>query len=243
MQVVRKGILGVVLAAFVAAPVLAQQNPVQAPAPQDCTETALYCPATSTAELALLLADYPEPAVAAPSSMFATPDFTVKRTIAQTVKYQIAVTGSVQTNLDDFKRQVQETLNDDRGWKRLGVQFEYTQSGGAFTVVLAEASLVPSFGPPCDSVWNCNVGNNVVINQDRWLLATDPWNAAGGTIRNYRHMAINHELGHWLGHDHAGCSGAGQAAPVMMQQSMDLKGCKFNPWPLDSEVTSARLGV
>jgi len=243
MHVVRKVLVVFCLVAIGAAPVLAQQPPVTPPAQPECTEANLYCPATSTAELAKLLNDYPAPGIAAPNTMFVTPDFKVKRAITQVVKYQIATKGAVKTSLTDFKRQVQETLNDDRGWKRLGVQFEYAESGGAFTVVLAEASQVPSFGSPCDNVWNCNVGNYVVVNEDRWLNATESWNAAGGNIRDYRHLTVNHELGHWLGHDHNSCMTTGQAAPVMQQQSIDLKGCKFNPWPLDSEVSSTRLGV
>jgi hypothetical protein len=209
----------------------------------DCSENSLYCPVTSTSELAKVLQEYPVPSIATPNTMFANPDFTVKRAITQTVKYQVATKGAIKTSVADFKRQVQETLDDDRGWKRLGVKFEYVESGGAFTMVLAEPSAVPAYGYPCDDVWNCNVGNFVIANEDRWLTATDPWNAAGGTIRDYRHMTVNHELGHWLGHGHIFCTTSGQAAPVMQQQSMDLAGCKFNPWPLDSELHSTRLGI
>jgi hypothetical protein len=49
-------------------------------------------------------------------------------------------------------------------------------------------------------------------------------------------MVVNHETGHWLGHGHLGCGGAGRLAPVMMQQSKGLDGCKHNPWPLASEL-------
>jgi hypothetical protein len=71
----------------------------------------------------------------------------------------------------------------------------------------------------------------VIINQTRWNRATPPWNAAGGSLRDYRHMVLNHETGHWLGKGHAGCPGRGKPAPVMMQQSKGLDGCRFNPWP------------
>lgn len=228
--------------ATTASPVMDAADRAAAPQP-DCTENSLYCPVSSSAELAKVLQDYPVPSIAAPNSMFATPDFAVKRQVTQTVKYQVAAKGATKTSIGDFKRQVQETLEDDRGWKRLGVKFEYAESGGAFTMVLAEASQVPSYGPPCDAVWNCNVGNYVIANEDRWLNATDPWNEAGGNIRDYRHMTVNHELGHWLGQGHIFCATTGQAAPVMQQQSMDLAGCKFNPWPLDSELHSTRLGI
>ena len=242
MRSISKACVSVLVLAALVAPMTTARSP-QPPPHETCGETALYCPVTATNELAKVLQDYPVPSIAAPNAMFATPDFKVKRPVSRTVTYQVITKGSTSTALADFKRQVQETLNDDRGWSRLGVSFQYVESGGMFTMVLAEASQVPSFGDPCDAVWNCNVGNYVVANEDRWLHATDPWNEAGGNIRDYRHMTVNHELGHWLGHDHIFCTASGQAAPVMQQQSMDLKGCKFNPWPLDSELTSTRLGI
>ena len=114
---------------------------------------------------------------------------------------------------------------------------------GTFTLVLSEASQVPSFSSGCDAMYSCNVGRYVIINQDRWLGATPPWNSAGGSLRDYQHMVVNHETGHWLGHGHADCSGVGQPAAVMQQQSINLQGCRFNPWPTASELWSSRLGI
>jgi hypothetical protein len=48
-------------------------------------------------------------------------------------------------------------------------------------------------------------------------------------------MVVDHETGHWLGHPHLSCGGRGRLAPVMMQQSKGLDGCRHNPWPLASE--------
>jgi hypothetical protein len=76
----------------------------------------------------------------------------------------------------------------------------------------------------------------VIINQLRWRHASPSWNQAHKSLRTYRHMVVNHETGHWLGHGHLGCGGAGRLAPVMMQQSKGLDGCKHNPWPLASEL-------
>ncbi|HET9770006.1 MAG TPA: DUF3152 domain-containing protein, partial [Acidimicrobiia bacterium] len=84
-----------------------------------------------------------------------------------------------------------------------------------------------------------------VINEDRWLGATDSWNEVGAPLETYRQMVLNHETGHWLGFGHAFCAGPGRAAPVMQQQSMSLTGCAPNPWPLVSEQAglAARRGV
>jgi hypothetical protein len=162
---------------------------------------------------------------------------------AQTVTYDVTTKGSITANVAEFKADANETLNDSRGWARMGVRFQEVASGGMFTLVLSQASQLPTFSSGCDALYSCNAGRYVVINQDRWLGATPSWNQAGGSLRDYRHMVINHETGHWLGHGHAHCGGAGQSAAVMQQQSIDLEGCKFNPWPLASELWSTTLGI
>jgi hypothetical protein len=161
-----------------------------------------------------------------------------------TVTYSVSTKGAITASLAEFKQLANATLNDDRGWARMGVIFREVASGGDFTLVLSEANQVPSFSPGgCDAEYSCRAGRYVVINQDRWIGATASWNSAGGSLRDYRHMVVNHETGHWLGHSHENCGGAGQAASVMQQQSISLQGCKFNPWPLGSELWSTQLGI
>ncbi|QZY28373.1 DUF3152 domain-containing protein [Nocardioides coralli] len=153
----------------------------------------------------------------------------------RTATYRIETRGRITASMKVFRRQVAETLADPRGWRSAGVAFKRVARGGAFSVVLAEASTVPSFHPICSAQWSCRVGRYVVINQMRWQHATPSWNSANKSLRSYRHMVLNHETGHWLGHGHLGCPGRGQLAPVMMQQSKGLDGCRHNPWPLPSE--------
>jgi hypothetical protein len=161
----------------------------------------------------------------------------------RTVTYDVTTKGVITANMTEFKTDANQTLNDSRGWARMGVRFQQVASGGMFTLVLSQASQLPTFSSGCDALYSCNAGRYVVINQDRWLGATPSWNQAGGSLRDYRHMVVNHETGHWLGHGHAHCGGAGQSAAVMQQQSIDLEGCKFNPWPLASELWSTTLGI
>ena len=111
--------------------------------------------------------------------------------------------------------------------------------GGDFTLVLAAAGTLPSFSSACSAQWSCRVGRYVIINQHRWKHASPAWNAAGRSLRDYRHMVVNHETGHWLGRGHASCPGRGRA-PVMMQQSKGTGGCRFNPWPLAWEAAAVR---
>lgn len=156
------------------------------------------------------------------------------------VTYTVSTRGVTRSNLAEFSAQANQTLNSPRGWAQLGLSFMQVPAGGDFNLVLSEASQVPSFSPGCSAEWSCRVGVSVIINDDRWSGATVAWNNAGGGIRDYRHMVINHEVGHWLGHGHASCPSPGSYAPVMLQQSIDLQGCKFNAWPLASELWSAR---
>lgn len=154
------------------------------------------------------------------------------------VTYSITVKGSPSSDLQEFRKMASETLNDTRGWMRAGVWFQEVSSGGDFNLTLSEAKYMTNFSSVCSADWSCRVGSSVIINDDRWTNATDSWNGAGGNLRDYRHMVINHEVGHFLGHaDNVPvCSGTGNLAPLMQQQSMSLRGCKFNPWPLEKEL-------
>lgn len=162
---------------------------------------------------------------------------------SRVVTYDVTTRGAITANVAEFRAQANATLNDGRGWSRLGVVFQEVEGGGTFTLVLSEASQMTSFSSGCGTEYSCRAGRYVIINQDRWLGATPSWNNAGGSLRDYRHMVINHETGHWLGHDHENCSGAGHPAQVMQQQSIDLQGCSFNPWPTASELWSSQLGI
>ncbi|MBC7943031.1 DUF3152 domain-containing protein [Candidatus Saccharibacteria bacterium] len=177
-------------------------------------------------------------AAAVKSASLAAAAATVK-----TVTYSVTTKGVVTADLAEFRSQANATLNDNRGWARFGTVFREVASGGNFTLVLSEANQVPSFSSGCSADYSCRAGRYVIINQDRWLGATPSWNSAGGSIRDYRSMVVNHETGHWLGHNHESCGGAGSPAPVMQQQSIDLQGCSFNAWPLDSELWSTQLGI
>jgi hypothetical protein len=158
--------------------------------------------------------------------------------VRRTVRYHVETRGRITTSLKEFRAQAQQTYEDPRGWRAAGIRFVPVAHGGAFTLVLSQAALVPSFSSSCSSMWSCRVGRFVIINQDRWKNASPAWNAAHLPLRDYRHMVVNHETGHWLGLHHAGCPGKGRLAPVMMQQSKGLQGCRFNPFPTIHEIES-----
>lgn len=155
-----------------------------------------------------------------------------------TITYTVSSRGNLKSDVGLFGAFAAETFNDARGWKRAGVDFREIKSDGRFNLIISEAKYLPEFSPICSVNYSCRVGKNIIINDDRWTDATDLWNASGGSLRDYRHMVINHEVGHFLGHidNDPICDGIGHKAPLMQQQSMNLRGCLFNPWPLDNEL-------
>ena len=165
-----------------------------------------------------------------------------QRAVRKVVRYSVTTRGNVKASLSTFKRLAQETYDDPRGWRAMGVAFKRVSSGGDFTLVLSQASKVPSFSSACSTTYSCRVGRNVIINENRWQNATPTWDDNDGTLRDYRHMVVNHETGHWFGRGHVGCGGKGQLAPVMQQQSKGLGSCTINPWPRKNELHAPRYG-
>jgi hypothetical protein len=156
--------------------------------------------------------------------------------VRRTVTYSVRTRGQIAVSVAKFRRLAQQTYEDPRGWRARGVRFVPVKKGGSFTLWVAAATTVPAFSSACSSMWSCRVGRNVIINQDRWRWASPAWNAGHQSLRDYRHMVVNHETGHWLGKGHARCPGKGRPAPVMMQQSKGTQGCRFNPWPTPKEL-------
>jgi hypothetical protein len=83
--------------------------------------------------------------------------------------------------------------------------------------------------------------SRVVLNVARWTRGAK---AYAGDLATYRLYAVNHEVGHALGHNHSHECLAGGLAPVMMQQTIGTKTasgkiCQPNPWPYPKGVRDA----
>jgi hypothetical protein len=147
--------------------------------------------------------------------------------------YIVRSRGTITASMTIFAASVAATYADPRGWLRGHMRFKRVSSGGAFTVLLAEARYLPTYSSVCSVQYSCRVGRNVIINQDRWRWGSRYF---PGPLAQYRQMVVNHETGHWLGNRHAYCGGKGQLAPVMQQQSKGMQGCAPNAWPLAREL-------
>lgn len=161
--------------------------------------------------------------------------------VKKTFTWDVSQRGAVKGDLEEFRQVIDDTFSDARGWRRAGIEFRYVESGADLHMVLASPADVVAFSPTgCSDQWSCTVKPYVVINDDRWMGATDSFQEVGESLLNYRRMVLNHETGHWLGHDHILVCGEGGAAPIMMQQSINLRGCKANPWPQKDELWTTR---
>ena len=158
------------------------------------------------------------------------------------IYYKTLTWGTLNADFSDFKAKVAETLSDSRGWARAGLKFVEVSSGQDLNIILSNPANLEAT-PGCSGDLSCTTWNNeVIINDDRWLGGTEASRAGGMSTREYQHMVINHEVGHWLGHyaHETGCPNGGPA-PIMLQQSTGLRGCSsFNAWPLDSELWTLR---
>ena len=154
-------------------------------------------------------------------------------------KYKIEVWGTVLADASDFRRKVAETLSDARGWVRAGLSFsETTGDDYDLIIALSDAATLDTIAG-CSGDLSCTTWHNqVIINDIRWRTGTSASNAGGMSTRDYQHMVLNHEVGHWLGHySHIESCPNGGPAPIMLQQTTGLRGCSsFNAWPLDSEL-------
>lgn len=156
----------------------------------------------------------------------------------RTVKYTVEIEGGLGVDPAEFAATVESVLLDPKGWQKVdGVRFVNVTPAQAakgahvdVRVTLASPGLTDKLCAPMRtlsqvSCWN---GERSVLNFRRWALGDDSY---GSDVARYRVYQVNHEVGHGLGHQHRLCPGKGKRAPVMVQQTLDLGGCKAWPYP------------
>ena len=146
-------------------------------------------------------------------------------------RFKVEVESGLGVNGAAFAAAVQRTLGDNRSWGQQ-VSFKRVSSGSAaFTVTLASPATTDRLCAPLRTggIYSCyNSRGRSVINVNRWAHGADSY---AGHLADYHHYVISHEVGHALGRGHESSCRSDGLAPVMMQQTKSLYGCKRNPWP------------
>ncbi|MFI7502911.1 DUF3152 domain-containing protein [Streptomyces sp. NPDC049687] len=156
----------------------------------------------------------------------------------KTLRYRVDVETGLALSTADVAKEVEQILADPRGWTADGRSaFQRVSSGPTdFAVKVATPGTVDKIcaagGLDTHGDYNCSVSQNVMVNLERWELATPVY---AKDVPSYRALILNHEVGHFLGHGHVACPGAGMPAPAMMQQIKGMHGCVPNVWPYDSD--------
>lgn len=143
------------------------------------------------------------------------------------IRYRILVEKGLDGLANGFAVRVNEILGLDTGWAGHGIRFAHVVREYDFTVLLAKPRSVDRLCRPLRTRgWlSCAIYRGAVINTKRWHEGAETW---GSDVRGYHHYLINHEVGHVLGLRHLSCPEAGAPAPIMLQQTIFLKGCKAN---------------
>jgi hypothetical protein len=237
------GTVAAVLAGATGVILAAQDSPtatVVAPPPRPTDSDGPTAPPTTTPTPTPSPTGIPSYAMNGPGTyVYAGGQSAVMGTAGALRTYRVAVETGVPVQVDDFAAMVDETLGDQRSWiagNNVRLQRVPGGSSANFTVLLVSPGTAQKLclEVDLDIYWHgepyssCQSGQRAVINLSRYLKAVPNY---GAPVSEYDQYAINHEVGHVLGHGHELCPGKGQPAPVMQQQTFDLQGCVANSWP------------
>ncbi|MEV6393984.1 DUF3152 domain-containing protein [Streptomyces sp. NPDC051907] len=157
-------------------------------------------------------------------------------------RYRVQVEDGIDLSAKDAAAEIQQILAHPRGWAAHGrgsFQLASASQKADFVIRIATPDTADALcrkqGLDTGGELNCETVDGVVVNLRRWMLGSPTF---AGAPAEYRHLIINHEVGHEIGlRAHLGCGGAGKLAPVMMQQIKGLNGCVSNAWPYDEDGT------
>ncbi|MFG2867855.1 DUF3152 domain-containing protein [Streptomyces sp. NPDC048338] len=153
-------------------------------------------------------------------------------------RYRVQVEDGIDLSARDAAAEIQQILAHPRGWAAHGRgRFQLVDENEDFVIRIATPAtadrLCLAGGLNTHGELNCETTSGVVVNLRRWMLGSPTF---AGTPAEYRHLIINHEVGHEIGiRQHMGCPGSGKLAPVMMQQIKGLNGCRSNAYPYDED--------
>jgi hypothetical protein len=145
-----------------------------------------------------------------------------------------------------FAAVVMQALSNPQSWiADSGIGLQRVDSGPVdFHISLTSSMTVRAlcgYSLPVETSCYDGSQSRVVLNDARWVRGAKVYVS---DLTTYRLYAVNHEVGHALGHNHAHDCLKNGLAPVMMQQTIGTKTaaggiCQANPWPYPKGVTDA----
>ncbi|MFC9733134.1 DUF3152 domain-containing protein [Streptomyces roseolus] len=153
-------------------------------------------------------------------------------------RYRVQIEDGVDLSARGTAEEIEAILAHPRSWAAHGRgRFQLVASNADFVIRIATPDTADALcarqGLNTHGELNCETADGVVVNLKRWMLGSPTF---AGPPEEYRHLIINHEVGHEIGiRQHMGCGGPGKLAPAMMQQIKGLNGCRSNAFPYDEE--------
>ena len=162
-------------------------------------------------------------------------------------RFDLQVENGVRgVDLKQFATVVMDALSNRRSWTGTGqLSLQRVSSGPVnFHVSLSSAMTVRTlcgYSLPVETSCFDGGDSRVVLNVARWVRGAKVY---ASDLATYRIYAVNHEVGHALGHNHAHRCLSNGLAPVMMQQTIGTRTtsgqiCEANPWPYPAGAADA----
>lgn len=187
--------------------------------------------ATPTATPTKPVSAPPRPTATKPADPFATSTVTQETASGEGTLHSFVVKVEKATGLavNPVASEIADTLNDPRGWAGDGtVRFALVRDPKKADFVVY-VSTPPAADTSCSKAAAvCVAGAKVVLAAVDWKTPAPVW---GSDVTGFRRYLVNNAVGRFLDRPKASCTKAGRPAPVMADQTTDLKGCTPNPWP------------
>jgi hypothetical protein len=127
-------------------------------------------------------------------------------------------------------------FSDSSSWAMGGrLKFVPVKSNCNFSISLVDSNAMSRLNSACSGQSSCQSGNAIELNLSNWLAAPVTWTTG---IDSYRQQMIDHEVGHWLGFNHASCTLKSSPVPILENPTVVLDGCSPN-WYQISTVTQS----
>lgn len=205
-----------------------RNTPTPTPTP---TRSSVSAPPSPTVTPTKPVSAPPKPTATKPADPFATSTIKRETSSGEGKLYSFIVRVEKPTGLqvNAVAAEIADTLGDPRGWAGDGtVRFALVSDPKKADFVVY-VSTPPAADSTCGKAAAiCVAGNKVVLAAVDWKTPAPVWDS---DLTGFRRYLVNNAVGSYLDRKKASCTKAGQPAPVMSDQTTDLKGCTANPWP------------